>query len=321
MESKVNYTAVGVFVVLFGLMLAGVSAWLAAGSRQGNSVPYLVYATDNVNGLNDASNVLYRGVQVGKVASIEIDPANPALIRIKLHIDKDVPVRADTVAQLSPQGVTGLSVINLTGGHSSELLRAKPGQAYPVIPYAPSVFSRLEGGISEATVVLSKIANRLDLLLSNENLRAFSQTLAHVARVTQTVDAHRQDLGQTLVNLRQSSQELSAMGANAQQLTAQSAKLLSQLSDTTQQLQVTLGDMDEAARTWRVAGQGAVTLGAAGARAVNQLHDNTLPGLDRLTGNLEQLSSQLTELIRSLKGNPSQLLYGPPKPAAGPGEH
>ena len=110
------------------------------------------------------------------------------------------------------------------------------------------------------------------------------------------------------------------MVANGQQLTGQSAKLLGQLSETTQRLQVTLGDMDEAARTWNEAGKGAVNLSAVGARAVNQLHDNTLPGIDRLTGNLEQLSGQLTELIRSLKGNPSQLLYGPPKPAAGPGE-
>ncbi len=320
MESKINYTAVGAFVVLLGLMLAGAVWWLATGNKQSNTTPYLIFATDNVNGLRDASNVLYRGVKVGQVASIEIDPANATLIRIRVDIDKNVPVRTDTFAQLSPQGVTGLSVINLGGGASPTLLQKQPGQPYPVIRYAPSVFSRLEGGLNDATITLSKIANRLDLLLSNQNIESISQTLTHLASLTQTLDARRQDIDQTLVNLRQSSQELAAMGAQGQKLTGQGAQLLTQLSATTQHLQATLGAMDQAASSWREAGQSAVKLGAAGSKAVNQLQDRTLPGFDRLTDNLQQLSSQLTDLIRSLKSNPSQLLYGSPLPPPGPGE-
>ena len=321
MESKVNYTAVGVFILLLCLLLSATAYWLAVGGRQQNTTPYLIYATDNVNGLRDSSNVLYRGVSVGRVASIEIDPANPTLIRIRVDIDKSVPVRADTVAQLIPQGVTGLSVINLTGGASPRPLSAAPGQPYPVIRYAPSVFSRLEGGLSDATLMLSKIASRLDMLLSNENLRALSRTLMHAEQITGTLAAHRQDIAQTLVALRQSSQELAALGAQGQQLTGHGEKLLARLSDTTAHLQGTLGEMDAAAKSWRQAGEGAAKLGAAGTQALDQLQSRTLPGFDRLTDNLQQLSSQLTELIRSLKSNPSQLLYGVPQPPPGPGEH
>ncbi|MDE1953475.1 MAG: MCE family protein [Betaproteobacteria bacterium] len=320
MESKINYTAVGVFVVLLGLMLGGAAWWLATGKKQGNTTPYLIFATDNVNGLRDSSNVLYRGVKVGQVHSIEIDPSNPTLIRIRVDIDKNVPVRADTVAQLSPQGVTGLSVLNLSGGASPAPLKARPNQPYPVIRYAPSVFSRLEGGLNDATITLSKIASRLDLLLSNQNIEAIGQSLSHVASLTQTLDAHRQDIAQTLANLRQSSQELAAMGSQGRTLAHQGNDLLARLSKTTQQLQATLATMDQAAESWREAGQGAVKLGAAGSRAVDQLQNRTLPGFDRLTGNLQQLSSQLTELVRGLKTNPSQLLYGAPLPPPGPGE-
>ncbi len=320
MESKINYTAVGVFVVLLGLMLGGAVWWLAAGHKQGNTTPYVIFATDNVNGLRDSSNVLYRGVKVGQVHSIGIDPSNPTLIRIRVDIDRNVPVRADTVAQLSPQGVTGLSVLNLSGGASPTPLKARPGQPYPVIRYAPSVFSRLEGGLNDATITLSKIASRLDLLLSNQNIEAIGQSLSHVASLAQTLDAHRQDIVQTLANLRQSSQELVAMGAQGQKLTGQGIELLTRLTATTQHLQITLAAMDQAAESWREAGQGAVKLGAAGSKAVDQLQNRTLPGFDRLTDNLQQLSSQLTELIRSLKTNPSQLLYGTPLPPPGPGE-
>ncbi|OIR02727.1 mce related protein [mine drainage metagenome] len=321
MESKVNYTAVGVFILLLCLLLSATVYWLAVGGRQQNTTPYLIYATDNVNGLRDSSNVLYRGVSVGRVASIEIDPANPTLIRIRVDIDKTVPVRADTVAQLIPQGVTGLSVINLTGGASPQPLSAAPGQPYPVIRYAPSVFSRLEGGLSDATLMLSKIATRLDMLLSHGNLQALSRTLMHAEQITGTLAAHRQDIAQTLVALRQSSQELAALGAQGQQLSTRGEKLIARLSDTTVHLQDTLGEMDAAAKSWRQAGEGAARLGATGTQALDQLQSRTLPGFDRLTDNLQQLSRQLTDLVRSLKSNPSQLLYGVPQPPPGPGEH
>ena len=302
MESRVNYTAVGAFVVLLGLALAGAIWWLAHAHQHADSRRYLIYATDNVNGLRTSSDVLYRGVRVGRVASIAIDPHNAALVRIEIDLDRGVPVRADTVAQLSPQGVTGLSVINLSGGHSTRPLLARPGQSEPVIGYAPSVFSRL------------------DTLLSPANLRALSATLQHLDQLSGTLAAHRDDLGATLAQLRQASAQLVVLGAHGEQLSGQGSVLLTQINHDAQQLQDTLASVDAAAASWRTAGADATQLARSGNRTLDRLQQRTLPGVDRLGDRLGQLSAQLTELVRSLRANPAQLLYGAPMPPAGPGE-
>ena len=320
MESRVNYTAVGAFVVLLGLALAGAIWWLAQAHQRGDTERFLIYATDNVNGLRTSSDVLYRGVRVGRVESISIDPHNPALVRIEVDLERGVPVRADTVAQLSPQGVTGLSVINLTGGHSPLPLRAKPGQSEPVISYAPSVFSRLEGGLDTVTVTLNRISSRLDTLLSPANLRAVAGTLQHVDQISATLAAHRDDLGATLAQLRQASAQLVSLGAHGEQLSVQGSALLAQLDVDARQLQHTLDAVDAAAARWRDAGTGATRLARSGNRALDRLQQRTLPGVDRLGDRLGQLSAQLTELVRSLRANPAQLLYGAPPPPPGPGE-
>lgn len=320
MESKVNYTAVGAFVVLLGILLGVALWWLAASGQARDQQTYLIYATDNVNGLKQSSDVLYRGVKVGQVASIDIDPDRPALVRILVKIGATVPVRSDTVAQLTPQGVTGLSVIGLTGGSSADPLRALPGQPYPVIPYAPSVFSRLEGGLSDATVTLSKVADRLDALLSERNVRAISSTLDHVQQLSAAVDAHRDDIAQTLVALRQATQQLAALSAQGQDLTAQGRRTLTQVGDAAQALQGTLDRVDRTAQTWDQAGQGAVRLGADGTQSLRHLQQRTLPSIDRLTDDLQQLSMQLDGLVSSLKADPGQLVYGTTPPPPGPGE-
>ena len=320
MESRVNYTAVGAFVVLLGLALAGAIWWLAHAHQHADSRRYLIYATDNVNGLRTSSDVLYRGVRVGRVASIAIDPHNAALVRIEIDLDRGVPVRADTVAQLSPQGVTGLSVINLSGGHSTRPLLARPGQSEPVIGYAPSVFSRLEGGLDTVTVTLSRISSRLDTLLSPANLRALSATLQHLDQLSGTLAAHRDDLGATLAQLRQASAQLVVLGAHGEQLSGQGSVLLTQINHDAQQLQDTLASVDAAAASWRTAGADATQLARSGNRTLDRLQQRTLPGVDRLGDRLGQLSAQLTELVRSLRANPAQLLYGAPMPPAGPGE-
>ena len=320
MESRVNYTAVGAFVVLLGLALAGAFWWLSQAHQHGESNRYLIYATDNVNGLRTSSDVLYRGVRVGRVASITLDPHNPALVRIEIDLEHGVPVRADTVAQLSPQGVTGLSVINLTGGHSKQPLRARPGQSEPVISYAPSVFSRLEGGLDTVTVTLNRISTRLDDLLSPANLRAFAGTLRHLDQLSGTLAARREDLAATLTQLRQASAQLVALSAHGEQLSTQGRALLTQLDVDARQLQGTLDAVDAAASSWREAGSGATRLARNGNRTLERLQQRTLPGVDRLGDRLGQLSAQLTELVRSLRANPAQLLYGAPPPPPGPGE-
>lgn len=320
MGTKVNYTAVGLFVVLLGLGVAAAAYWLATGGSRTIYIRYAIYATDSVSGLNVNSKVLYRGVDVGKVASIRIDPSNPERIRILADIDATVPIRTDTVAQLRPLGVTGLSLLNLTGGSSAVALHAKPGQEYPVIRYEPSVFSRLEGGLSETLVMVTKLGKQLKKLLNDRNVHAVGQTLNNLQTLSQTLADHREDIGATLSALRETSQHVAAITADSKHLISHGDRVLDDLDSAVKGVGKTLDLVNHAAGRVAKASDTTVTFTKAGTQAVQHLSNQTLPDFNILLVELQGLSQSLTRLVDNLRENPAQLLYGSPGAAPGPGE-
>ena len=139
MEPKVNYMIVGLFVVLLGVALLGGILWLSRTDYRGVYDRYYSYMTESVSGLSTDASVKYRGVDVGRVKEIVLDPANPEEVRLALDLVRGTPVKENTVAVLETQGLTGLTTVNLTGGtRDSPLLTAKPGETYPVIKSGPS---------------------------------------------------------------------------------------------------------------------------------------------------------------------------------------
>ena len=117
METKVNLTVVGLFVLVLGA--AGIAAvlWLGSGRlSQKQYGTYLAYFTESVSGLNLHAPVRSRGVAVGSVREISLDPANPERVRLVLEVEQGTPVKEDSVAILGVQGLTGLAYVELSGG-------------------------------------------------------------------------------------------------------------------------------------------------------------------------------------------------------------
>ena len=76
---------------------------------------------------------------------IGINPKNTEQVEVLITILKSTPIKSDTVAKLTSQGITGLSYINLSlGSNNAPPLVAKEGQDYPVIKTLPSFFERFE---------------------------------------------------------------------------------------------------------------------------------------------------------------------------------
>ena len=87
MEEKVNFTIVGVFVlVLFSALIGGV-LWLSSGkSYRTEYVLYRTYMNESVSGLNINAPVRYRGVEVGRVQQITLAPDNVEQVQVTLGI-------------------------------------------------------------------------------------------------------------------------------------------------------------------------------------------------------------------------------------------
>lgn len=308
MDDKVNYALVGGFVLALGALLVAGVLWLAAGlgGRQAMD-PYQAVIQESVAGLSVDAPVKYMGVDVGKVARIEIDPQNSEQVRLHFLVKRGTPIKRDSVAVLKAQGLTGIAYIELSGGSavSPPLLAGADGEV-PTIPTKPSLSARLENVLSNVLANVDRVSNNLNAVLGADNQAALKSTLADVATLAHALAGQQAAISAGLAD-----------AAKAARLTARAGE----------QFEPTLARIASSAqaveRMAEVAGKASTRAGAAAdaaATSVQQLGSETLPELARLMAELNQLSASLRQLSEQTTVNPSSLLLGKPAPQPGPGE-
>lgn len=309
---------------LFVVLLLGASLltawWLYSGGSSRQYSPYLVYATDSVSGLNSDSRVYYHGVDVGYVDEIRIDRNNPDNIRIRLLIDQTVPIRADTSAQLQPQGVTGLSVLNLKGGSAEQDLPAAPDACCPVIPYEPSLFSKLEGGLNDTMVRLVAVSERIDRLLREENLAAIERTVTNLDQITGTLAEERETLRALMQNASRTAENTAELTESGERLLARAEGTMDSLDQAIGRVSGTMDTFEQTADRVATAAEATVGFSQAGERAADEISRQTLPDMSLLIRDLRDLSRRLSEFTTTLDDDPSRALFGGDRRAPGPGE-
>lgn len=189
METKARYILVGAFTLGAMATLLGFLLWLAQVEITRAYAQYDI-VFDTVSGLTQDSVVRYNGVDVGKVLSIDLDRQNPQFVRVRIEIRAATPVRKDTIATLSSQGVTGVSFVALAGGSPlSDPLVAVPPAPVPLIASQPSVVQELTDAapdlLNEAIALIEDIRQ----FTTPENREAITNILQNVEKVTARVDA------------------------------------------------------------------------------------------------------------------------------------
>ncbi len=324
MQSRPAYAAVGLFVVLLSGAIIAAVAWFGLGDPKPASTPYLTYITDSVAGLRENSTVRYRGVDVGRVGAIDLAPADPGRVRLRLDIDREIPILTDTVARVSTQGLTGLSYIELTSEGAGEPLQAREGEPYPVIRSVPTLMGRLDtaGGellarVDGATRELAEAAQRIGALFDEANRTAVSDTLADLRRLAATLGARADTLGHGLDGAARAGERLPGLVATAERTLvgldrhagalADAARAIERLADTLRVEGERLGDGIE--RTTSLT-----------ERELVRFASETQPALARTLRELEDAAGALRRLGEALERDPSLLLYGHRDRRLGPGE-
>lgn len=307
-----NYALVGAFVVVLAAALIAALLWVAAGGGAQRKVDlYLAIEEESVSGLNVNAPVKFNGVEVGSVREIDLDPADPDRVRLLFAIRQGTPVKADTVAMLKTQGLTGIAYVELAGGTpGSPPLVAAAGATYPVIRTKPSLSARLENVLSTVLVKLDATTTRIDALLSLQNQQALSSTLADIAALAHTLAARRGSMDATLLSAARTFDQTDRLG---RQLGAQLGPVIERVgraADAVRQLG------SEGAQASMRAGAAATAIGAE----VHGLGVRTLPEVDRLLAELQALSASLRRLTEQTERNPSGLLLGRTAVPDGPGE-
>jgi len=298
MEHRVSYTVIGAFVIILaGLLVAGL-LWLAAGGATTSHNTYLLYLKSGAAALNRDSPVLYHGVPVGRVASVELDPQNPTQARVSLAIREDVPIKQDTRAAVDTRGVTGSGYVNLTGGApSSPKLTATSGQRHPVIRAKEGGAASLTSAAQKVAQRIMKISARLDKVLSDKNIKAISDSLQNIRDVTASLKARSKQLDSVLANLN-------GTLVSARKASGKLPALMDQVHATVARVQTVVTKIGKATdgvdRT---------------ASSVRQL----TPQAAELLQQLSRASQSLNTLLQELDRQPSELVLGKPQ-QPGPGE-
>jgi phospholipid/cholesterol/gamma-HCH transport system substrate-binding protein len=312
METKVNYTIVGAFVLLLsGLLIAGI-LWLASGGGFRKTYDlYQALVDESVAGLSLSAPVKYRGVDVGKVKDIRIAPDNPELVQLIFAIERGTPVKEDTEAVLKTQGLTGIAYVELSGGsRESPPLRAKVAGAYPEIRTKPSLSARLENVLTTVLAKLDSTSDSVNKILSEENLAAFKSTLADLSVLSRTLAARKDTIDSTLASAGRTFD-------NSARITAQVSKDLGPLLERVAQSADAVKRMgDETAQAAASAGRTAESVGSD----VKRFSADTLPELQRLLGEVNALTITLRRFIHETERNPRGFLFGRKSVPAGPGE-
>jgi phospholipid/cholesterol/gamma-HCH transport system substrate-binding protein len=182
MNNKVNYTVVGLLVLLGLAMILAFSYWLLKPTDDKKTSQYIVYFDESVLGLNIDAPVKYRGISVGKVTKLKINPNNSEQVEVLVTILRTTPVKVDTAAKLTAQGITGLSYINLSmGGNMSDSLKRLEGAEYPVIKSIPSFFENFEKSLGSVSTNLSNTLIQTEKLLNDENQEQVTLLLQRTA--------------------------------------------------------------------------------------------------------------------------------------------
>ncbi len=303
-----NYALVGAFVLGLGAVLVAGVLWLASGGAfQKQYELYLAVLDESVAGLNLNAPVKYNGVDVGKVKSIQLDPANPESVRLIFAIERGTPIKVDTLAVLKTQGLTGIAYVELAGGalDAAPLVASAPGE-YPVIRTKPSLAARLENVLTSVLAKLDRTSSNVDAMLSEDNRRALSSTLADMAVLTRTL-AERKDT-------------LAAGIDKAARTFDNSARATAKLGPALDRIGRAADSVEKMGNEVALAGAGAgKTIDSVGAD-VQRLGAETLPELQRLLAELNVLATSLRQLSDQTARNPAGLLFGRTPVPDGPGE-
>jgi phospholipid/cholesterol/gamma-HCH transport system substrate-binding protein len=320
MEPKVNFTLVGLFIALLGAgLLAGV-LWLSQTDYRGVYDRYYTYMDESVTGLSNDSSVKYRGVDVGRVKESILNPDNPEQVRIALDIVRGTPITEDTVAVLETQGLTGITTVNLTGGtRAAPLLKAKPGENFPVIKSQPSFYAQLSRSLARLTaneqlpqllVSLNNLTQEARSLLDAQSRADLKRTFADLAQITKVIAGRRTELADSIVKADAALDRFAAVG---KRLDERLPEVLDQTTATVRALREMTNEITRAGASFGST--------VDGSRAdIAQFTGQTLPETGVLITEVRQLTATLQRLASELEREPSALVFGRARPARGPGE-
>jgi phospholipid/cholesterol/gamma-HCH transport system substrate-binding protein len=330
-------TLVGLFVLVAGALLLGTIIAISGGLGTA-TVPHRAYFKF-AGGVQTGAPVRYGGMLVGKVQKVHVDPGNSTRIEIDFAVNRDAPVKADSVAKISTLGPLTDNYIEISTGSEHAAL-SEPGSALlsaeafglpqlgdaaqAMMPDMQSAIKKLNQNLDGLQVTLA----RANDLLNDRNRASIAGTLSGLDHMVAEV---RPKANETLDNLNgmvaETRPKVAATLNNVQELTTRLGPLLDSLNSTTARANDTLGHVDATLMENRADIRASVTglrdTLAKSTGLINELNktlDQNSGNIDELLDNLRITTENLRALTETLMHSPASLIRGLNLPDRKPGE-
>lgn len=297
METRANYTIIGIFTVAVIAAAFVFVYWFAGPKDSDKRKAYEVLFQGSVSGLREGNAVLFNGIPVGQVTKLNLVPGAPNEVLVRVGVRNDVPILSDARAGLESQGITGIVAVSITGGSA---------QSAPLSP-GPNGVPRIEA-------------------LGGSGMQGLIQTAQGIAaRINEIVEAvDPKQVQQIVANVETFSNSLSSRSDEVGTLVDDGAKLVRQLNDLAQKLDVVVVNLQKASGDK----DGVLAQATEAATSVRKLADNldqrtqlltdqiskfTGPGLrqyEALAADGRRTLTEIERVFRNLERNPRQFIFG-----------
>ena len=300
MERDAHYAAVGIVTVALIVALAVFTIWLARLQFNKDYDVYDIVFYGPVRGLSEGGEVHFNGIRVGEVTDLNLDPKKGDQVVARVRLNGTTPVRTTSRAQLEPQGITGLNYIQITAGDAASPL-LKSQYAEHVVPVIQSQASPLAELLTGSGTVLQQTVdalNRINRIMSDDNIRSFASSVRNVESLTAELEARKgmfKQLEEAIANANAAVSEYQQLGADARQIVNTDGR-------------AALQNINKASEEAREA-IASINRSATGLEApLGEFGTTTVPQINDAVRQLNQATRSLEDLIENVRRSPREFI-------------
>lgn len=296
METRAHHVIIGLFTLLAGAGAVLFAVWISNANTSSDYRYYTVVFREAVTGLSRGSAVQYRGIPIGDITELGLDPEDPSQVLAGIRISGTAPITRDTKARLTFTGITGNTVIELVPGDPNSPLLDGDGTQAARIPATPSPISSLLANGEDLMTNINQLVSNARNMLSDENAERIARTLESIEVAAGSLSSQGDDVKALVNELTAASREATELITNLNTLVNEQGtrtlnnveQTLESIASTSETLEQLLVDNSDAF--------------SSGMQGLGQLE----PAISELRGSLTALRS----ITRRLEDNPARFLLG-----------
>jgi phospholipid/cholesterol/gamma-HCH transport system substrate-binding protein len=306
MEARSYAILTGLFTILLGIAMVATFMWFRGDQRK--ATEYVVVSKMAVNGLYPQAMVRYRGVEVGKVEKVSLDPRDARKILIQITVDDSVPMTRGTFAELGYQGVTGLAYVLLDDDGTNPAPLLKPAEGLARIEVRGNAFDDLAQSSKGLLKQAGELLDRLNTMVNGDNQVRLANTLANFERAS----AQLEPALRAIPDVAERAKKLLS-DENQQSI----KRSLNNLEQVTGSIAPVAEDSRKVLANMRALSE---KLDRLGTEISAEITESTLPRVNDLVEQLDRDSRDFHRLVLQIEREPQSLLFGRSSPEPGPAE-